>query len=75
MCEKAVEEYGSWLLRYVLYDPRFCGVYEKEVEEYPRLLEYVPDNLKRQEMCKKAMHNRPATCFFIPDRFKTQKNA
>ena len=73
MCEKAVEEYGSWLLRYVLYDPRFCRVYEKEVEEYPRSLEYVPDNLKTQEMCKKAMHNRPATCFFIPDRFKTQK--
>ena len=64
MCEKAVEEHGSWLLRYVPNDPWFCRECEKEVEEYLWSLEYVPANLKTQEMCKKAMHNSLATFFY-----------
>ena len=30
MCKKAVEEYGSWLLRYVPNDPRFQGIKSKK---------------------------------------------
>ena len=47
---------------------------EKEVEKWPWSLEYVPDNLKTQEMCKKAMRSRVATFFFfVPDCFKIKK--
>ena len=30
ICKKAVEEYGSWLLRYVPNDPRFQGIKSKK---------------------------------------------
>ena len=36
-------------------------------------LPYVPDHLKTQEMCKRAVEKDPYTLKFVPDHFKTQE--
>ena len=43
----------------------------KAVEEDPRMLRYVSDNLKTQEMCEKAL-KKIHVCWHIPNHFKTQ---
>ena len=45
------------------------GVYNMAL----RNLEFVPDHLKTQEMCNKAVRIEPCSLAFIPDYLKTQK--
>ena len=42
-------------------------------EPVPKWLKEVPDNLKIQGMCEKAMRINPVAFFLIPDRLKTQE--
>ena len=37
------------------------------------LMEFVPDHLKKQEMCNEVMRNNPAAFYRIPDRLKTEE--
>ena len=38
----------------------------------PNLIKEIPDHLKTQEMCNKAMHIIPDLFFLISDTFKTE---
>ena len=37
------------------------------------LLSYVPDHLKTQEMCEKAIKKRLQGLYYVPDHFKTNR--
>ena len=47
---------------------------ERAAEDHPDILEFVPDHLKSQEMCNKAVEEegRCQLCN-VPDHFKTQE--
>ena len=44
---------------------------EVHIRSFPFLL--IPDEVRMQKMCNKAMRENPAAFFFVPDRFKTQE--
>ena len=48
-------------------------MYEKAIEKRLRGLYYVPDHLKTQGMCGKAVTFNPYMLRFVPDRFKAQE--
>ena len=41
--------------------------YEREVLEYSWFLRFVLDHLKTEEMCEKAVEEKPYTLEFVPD--------
>ena len=45
----------------------------RPVDEWPWLLEYVPDQYKTKEMCYKAVRRYLSSLQFVPDWFETQQ--
>ena len=48
-------------------------MYEEVVAHGPYQLEFVPDHIETQEMCKKALEENPLFVKGVPDHFKTQE--
>ena len=48
-------------------------MYKKVVEKNPSSLQYVPDHLKTQGMCGKAIEVDTYTLKFVPDHLKTEE--
>ena len=46
---------------------------KKAVQKDPRMLEYVPDNFKMQEMCNEALRRGPWHLRHVLDWFMTQQ--
>ena len=47
---------------------------DKAILENGRLLEFVPDCYKNQQMCDKAVDNNPQKLKFVPDCYNTARN-
>ena len=47
-------------------------MYEKAVEEDPRMMRYVPNDFKFQGMCEKTVEKYPWSLEYVPDNLKTQ---
>ena len=45
----------------------------KTVDNYPFVLEFVPECYKTQIMCDKAVDSYPSTIKFVPEYHKTQE--
>ena len=43
------------------------------MENYPHVIEFVPECYKTQNMCDKAVNTYPSTIEFVPECYKTQK--
>ena len=48
-------------------------MYNKVVGRGLYTLRHVPDHLKTQEVCDKAVHTEPRSLVYVPDHFNTQE--
>ena len=39
----------------------------------PEIIKFVPDHLKIEKMCKRAVKKLPSLLRYVPDRYKTQE--
>ena len=39
----------------------------------PEIMKFVPDHLKIEKMCKRAVKKLPSLLRYVPDRYKTQE--
>ena len=46
---------------------------DKAVRMGPRLLQFVPGNLKTERICNEAVRNNPWALWHVPDQYNTQE--